>query len=150
MRFGALALFVSLCLPLAAQQRVDARNMYERVLAIVPMVGSGTMSDPVRPAHAPLPGAPVVAASSVMAASGSTPTAALRPGIIAYSYVLSDDGKFALVEFVAVDRGAFRALLADTTVQTFLKGRDTHDTALAAFLKYKQNFTFDMLGAIVP
>jgi hypothetical protein len=149
MRIGALTLFVSLCLPLAAQHRVDPRNMYERVLAIVPLVGSGTMSDPVRPAYAPLPGASAVT-PSITTASGSTPTAALRPGIVAYSYLLSDDGKFALVEFVAVDRGAFKALLADTTITAFLKGRDSAADVLTEFQKYKKGFTLDQLRTVVP
>jgi len=81
--------------------------MYERVLAVVPMVGSGTLADPIRPAYAPLPTTSAITNPVLTAAStpGVTP---LRQGIIAFSYVMSDDGKLALVEFVAVDRGAFR------------------------------------------
>jgi len=32
-----------------AQHRVDAGSMYARIYAIVPMVGSGSWNDPVRP-----------------------------------------------------------------------------------------------------
>ena len=142
----ALLIFCALA---AAQHRIDPRNMYERVLAVVPLVGSGTMSDPIRPEYAPVPGASTVV-QAVTTASGSTPVAAQRPGIIAFSYVVSDDGKFALAEFVAVDRGAFSGLLADTSVKAFLKGRDSINDAVTEFLKHKANFTLDMLGAIVP
>ena len=62
------------------------RNTHERVLAVVPMVGSGTPDDPRRPMYAPVPGG-----------------APSREGIIAFTYQVSDDGKFALVEFVAHD-----------------------------------------------
>jgi hypothetical protein len=37
------------------QQRVDPTMTYHRVLAIVPLVGSGTSADPVRPMFAPTP-----------------------------------------------------------------------------------------------
>lgn len=83
----------------SGQPRVDPRNMYERVLAIVPLVGAGTAADPQRPKHAPLPNA-------------VDPTS--RTGILGYMYVLSDDGKFALVEYVARDRSAFATILEDS------------------------------------
>ena len=83
------------------------------------------MSDPVCSAYAPSSGAPA-AEPSVTTLSGSTPTAVLCPGIVAHRYVLSDDGNFALVEFVAVDRGALKPSLADTTVQVFLKAATVH------------------------
>src|SRR5713226_5098147 len=84
---------------LFSQQRVDSRNTYSRLLCVVPMVGKGTWSDPKRPMYAPLPGA---------APSTS------RSGILGFVHQLSDDGQVALVEFVAKDRSAFRAILADT------------------------------------
>jgi len=136
-----------------AQHRVDSRNLYERVLAVVPMIGSGTIADPIRPAYAPVPGTSPIAtpvATDVTSTAGSPGLIPPRQGILAYSYVTSDDGKFALVELVAADRAAFKDLFADTTVTTFLKGRDSIDTAVAAFSKLKTNFTLDMLGAIVP
>jgi hypothetical protein len=124
---------VSSCL--FAQQRVDPRNMYERVLAVVPLVGSGTLSDPIRPMYAPAPSALV---------PGS------RTGILAYTHVLSDDGKLALVEYVAADRSAFQNILADTTIKAFLKGRDKREDALAEFLKHKKDFDFTNFGVRMP
>lgn len=140
-----------ICASLNAQRRVDSRNMYQRVLAVVPMVGSGTLSDPMRPEYAPIPAASALTQSSANAPiSPSDPTPNLRQGIIAFSYVVSDDGKSALAEFVAVDLSAFKDLLADTTVKSFLKGRDSIADAVSAFQNYKQNFTLDQLGSIVP
>jgi len=144
-----LLALVFVCALAPAQHRVDSRNLYERVLAVVPMVGSGTLSDPVRPAYAPLPAASAIT-NPIPTGATSNGVIPLRQGIIAFSYVTSDDGKLALVEFVAADRGAFKDLLADTTVKAFLKGRDSIDDAVAEFLKHKANFTLDQLGAIVP
>jgi hypothetical protein len=70
--------------PVDGQPRVDARNSYERVLAVVPPIGSGTHDDPIRPKFAP--------ARNAIDTVG-------RTGIFAYTYVLSDDGKFALAEY---------------------------------------------------
>jgi len=58
----------------------------------------------------------------------------------AYHFEVSDDGTLALVEFVARDRSAFKALLADSTVTAFLRGQ--HDLAgiVAAFTALKKDF----------
>jgi hypothetical protein len=128
-----------LCAPLAAQQRVDPRNMYERVLCVVPMVGAGTPDDPRRPQYAPLPPAP-----------GTPPS---RDGIIAFSYQVSDDGMFALVELVAVDRKAFKEVLADVNpnVKAFVKGQHQRADIESEFKKLKKDFSLDKFpGAMVP
>src|SRR5437016_932515 len=82
---------------LVAQRRVDRGNLYERAMCIVPMVGSGSPADSRRPAYVPLPAAP------------GAPTS--PNGIIGFSYQMSDDGQFALLELVARDRSAFNAVL---------------------------------------
>jgi hypothetical protein len=76
-----------------SQQQVDRTHSYHRILAIVPLTGSGTAADPKRPTFAPAP----------------TASAQDRGGIIAWQYQVSDDGTMAIVELVAADRGAFRA-----------------------------------------
>jgi hypothetical protein len=93
MKIGTIVATISVALaaltPLvSAQPRVDSRNMYERILTIVPLQGAGTPEDPRRPMYAP---APATLKSAV----------ATRTGIIGYTHVLSDDGKYALVEFIA-------------------------------------------------
>jgi hypothetical protein len=121
-----------------AQQRVDLRNTYERLLMVVPMVGAGTYADPRRPLYAPLPPARGVAPS--------------RDGIIAFSYQISDDGRFALAEFVARDRAGFKQILSDqrADVKLFEKGKAKRADIEAEFRKHKKNFDFDRFGARVP
>jgi hypothetical protein len=88
--------------PALAQRRVHPRNLYERLVCVVEMTGSGlTADDPRRPMFAPLPPAP-----------GEEPK---RNGIIAFTYIESDDGRYALVEFVALDRSAFAEILPRRT-----------------------------------
>jgi hypothetical protein len=70
------------------------------------MTGAGTNADPKRPAYAPL--------------TRTSPTAP-QSGIIAYSHQVSDDGKYALVEYVARDRSAFAPILADKSIKVFVK-----------------------------
>lgn len=123
-----------------AQPRVDARNMYERVLAIVPMVGKGTLEDPKRPLYAPAP---------------YTKASTDRTGILGFTFVLSDDGRFALVEFVARDRSAFQGILSDaktpaSNVQAFVKGVDKREDAEAVFKRFKKDFDITTFGVRMP
>jgi hypothetical protein len=140
-----------------AQPRVDPRNMYERVIVIVPMIGQGTETDPRRPMYAPVvseaatsPSATV--SSSTPAPSAPTPATPLlgSPDIIGYAMVESDDGTSAIVEFVARNRAVFQNILADTTIKVFLKGRDSRQLAEAAFQKLKPTFSIQSFGVKVP
>src|SRR5258708_3481370 len=114
-----------------AQKKVDARLTYERVWAVVPMVGAGTLADPKRPMYVPRPFALSTAS---------------RTGILGYIQLMSDDGKSALVEFVARDRSAFTDILADKTIKAFLKGRDKREDVEAEFKKQKKDFDFTSFG----
>jgi hypothetical protein len=105
--------------------RVDSGSAYERCYAIVPVIGSGTMADPRRPLYAPAPG---------------DVHPEKHTGILGYHFELSDNGQFALVEFVAVDRTAFQALLSDSTVQSFVRGTNTLSNVVAAFQLLKKDF----------
>jgi hypothetical protein len=107
--------------------------MYERVMAIVPLTGKGTFDDPKRPMYAPTPAELHTAAAT-------------RTGILGFTHVMSDDGQFALVEFVARDRSAFQRILADSSVKTFLRGRDKREDMEAEFLKHKKDFDFAHFG----
>jgi hypothetical protein len=113
--------------------------MYERVMMIVPMTGTGSFEDPVRPMYTPLPSAFKAAAAS-----------RTHTGILGFTYVLSDDGQHALVEFVAKDRAAFQQILADSTVKSFLKGRDNREDIETEFKKYKKDFDFTHFGVRMP
>jgi hypothetical protein len=128
-----LALLSGVTTQLTAQPRVDARNMYERVMAVVPMIGKGTFDDPKRPMYAPTPSELHLATTT-------------RRGILGFTQVLSDDGQFALVEFVARDRSAFQQMLADPSIKTFVRGRDKREDMEAEFLKHKKDFDFTKFG----
>jgi len=126
------ALFV-LAAALAAQQRVDPRWNYHRVIAVLPMQGSGTAADPLRPKHAPAPG--------VLS----------RAGIVAFTFEFSDDGQLAIAEFVAVDRPRLAEVLADTApgVLVFEKGVVPKATIEAAIKPFRKDFSLDTFGVPV-
>lgn len=115
-------------------RRLAPENAYARVYAIVPIIGAGTMADPRRPMF--VPGPPT--ATTAM-------TAVDRTGIIAFQFQESDDGKFALAEFVTVARSGLAPILTSTNpnVIFFERGQHTRQEIETAFQKYKKNFTFD-------
>lgn len=131
-----VALFV--CLTAFAQsRRVAAANQHERLIAIVPMVGSGaSMEDPKRPMFAPLPGE---------MAPGS------RTGIIAFHFIPSDNGQFAIVELIARDKAAFHDILSttDPRVKVFLRGRDHAAALLLAIRAIRKDFDLQSFGQVV-
>jgi hypothetical protein len=121
--------------PTYSQRRVDPKNTYARVICVVPMVGAGTAADPKRPQYAPWPPLPPDA----------------QTGIIAYSQQMSDDGKLALVEFVARNRSAFQAILNDKTIAAvFEKGKANKATIESALKRYKKDFDLDKFGTVMP
>jgi hypothetical protein len=120
---------------LTAQRRVDPKNTYVRVIGVVPHIGSGTAADPRRPQYAP---APVTAPNQPL------------PAIIGYTHQISDDGKYALVEYVARDMSAFQAILNDKTITVFIKGKDKKTDIEAALKKYKKDFDLDKFGLVMP
>ncbi len=135
MRLYSIAAFAAVSLSIAvpnafAQNVVAPQNRYERLICVVPIVGKGTPDDPKRPLYAPL---------------HSKLNAASRTAIMAYTHVTSDDGKFALVQFAARDRAAFKDILADKSVKAFLNGRDKREDVESELKKYKADFDFKHL-----
>ncbi len=112
-----------------SQRPVSPTQTYHRVLAIVPLAGSGTHDDPIRPMFAPAPSAAPVS----------------RTGIIAYQHQVTDDGKMAIVEFVAPTRAAFAELFAsqDPSVKVFEVGQHSQAEIQAAFQQVKASFNFN-------
>ncbi len=131
LRFASLVLVVaaSLC----AQSRVDPRYTYHRVIAVVPLVGSGTAEDPIRAKYAP--------ASHEAKAPGS--------GIIAFAAERSDDGKLAIVELVAVERATLGPILADSSILVFEKGVAQAATIEAAIKPHRKDFSLQNFGVVV-
>jgi hypothetical protein len=132
---SGLLLLILFLTPVLAQQRVDPKNLYVRVICIQPMIGKGTSEDPRRPALVPKPG-----------------VKASIEGILGYSYQSSDDGKWALVEYVARNREALLPLLEETkfTVKSFEKGKYSRSAIEKELRRYKQDFDLDTLGVSVP
>src|SRR5260370_15611393 len=95
----------------SGQRKVDPKTTYGRIICVVPMIGSGKPNDPRRPQYAPWP-------------PPSSPQARSRSTILAFTHQVSDDGKSALLELVALDRSAFQAILNDKQVKVFVKGTD--------------------------
>jgi hypothetical protein len=138
LRFAA---FVALCAalsPVFPQHKVAMRNMYERLLLVVPMVGAGTPEDPRRPMFAPVPPGP-----------GAPPSST---GIVAFAFQESDDGQYAVVEMVARDRAAFREILTSNRadVKVFQKGKDNKDDIVREFRKHRKDFDFTRFGVSIP
>lgn len=127
-----------LAAPSLAQQPVDPHNLHERVLCVVPIVGSGTMEDPRRPMYAPLPPKAGEARS--------------RADIHSFTWLESDDGRFALVEFVALDRIAFAAIYAEgrSDVKVFEKGKARRQDIEGEFRKHRKDFDLDRFVARMP
>ena len=132
-----LLLSIVCCLPGWSQRRVDPRNTYERLYAVVGKTGSGTLKDPYRPMFAPLP-------SQLDVKNGT--------GIIAYSFQVSDDGKYMLVEFVARTRDAFKAIVSskEPGVQTFVKSETPQATIETQFKLLKKDFDINKFGVRMP
>lgn len=144
-----------------AQPAVSPRNSYERILVVLPLIGSGTPADPLRPSLIPAPGSATPNILNLPAAptSGGSATAipvgtgggpsAPQNQILGYTWVPSDDGKFALTEIVMRDRTAFPAIMALPGVTAFVKGVNKLADVVTAFQQYKKDFDPTKFGAWV-
>jgi hypothetical protein len=143
-----------------AQPPVSPRNSYERILVILPIIGSGTPADPQRPSLIPAPGGSTanilnISVSAPVTGTGVTATpVAGGPSyqqnlILGYTWVPSDDGKFALTEIVMRDRSAFPAIMALPGVTAFIKGVNKLADIQAAFQQYKKDFDPTKFGVWV-
>jgi hypothetical protein len=121
--------------PLYPRTRVSPANNYERLIAIVPMIGTGSAEDPRRPQFTPANG-----------------VAGNRQGLIGFSFQLSDDENYALVEFVAMNRAAFRNILAGAKngLQVFERGKFKKEDLAAAWSAYKKDFNLETSGVNLP
>ena len=108
-----------------SQDRVDARSRYERVLAVVPLVGTGNGADARRPLHAPERLSPA--------------------GIIAWSCQPADTSALAVCEFVARDRKALLPILNDSRIagRVFDKTRSAKADIEREIRKHKRDFDLE-------
>jgi hypothetical protein len=111
-------------------QGVDLRHLHERILAVVPLTGAGTYADPKRPLFAP-----------------TTTDDQAASGIISYEWAPSDDGQYAIVEFVAKDRSALTKIANDARVlKAFEKGKVKKDDVEKELKRYRKDFKFEKDG----
>ncbi len=131
--------FIVLCAALVShgQYHVSPRNLYQRVYAVVPMVGDGTYENPRRP---------MFTANRAAARSRGSAEA----GTISYSYQVSDNGRLALVEFVARDKEALRQILSSGRgdVKVFHKGTASRPQIEQEFQKHRKAFDWSKFGAL--
>ena len=117
-----------------AQFRQPPPNLYFRVFAIVPYTGKGTWADPKRPMFAPL-------ASEI----GRD-----KSGILAYYHESTDDGKSAVVVFVAANRSALQPLLSNPAVQAFEQGKLPRAQVEQALKAVRRDFDWQRFAVRVP
>jgi hypothetical protein len=99
----------------------------ERLVAVVPLVGEGTPDDPRRPLFAPKPGE--------------------KSPIEGYSWEPTDDGRFAIVEFVAGSAADLDGIANDArTVKAFRKGRGKKSDVERELRKFKRDFRTGLPG----
>jgi len=112
---------------------IPVHSSMERCFAVVPLIGTGTVQDPIRPMFVPANG---------LTSARIAGREAL--GIISYSYQMSDDGKSALVEFVSTNREGLREILESRAagVQVFEQGRSSKTEVETVFKARKRDFDF--------
>jgi hypothetical protein len=126
--FGLMALSCSVSGVVLAQPHVDSRNVGERMIVVVPIVGSGTYDDPKRPLFVPASMAEMVNGTSLHA----------------FQWEPSDDGRFAIVEFATRDRATLDAVAAEPrVVKSFQKGIHKRNDIERELQKYKKDFRLD-------
>lgn len=118
---------------LSAQRRADPRYSFHRVIAVVPLVGSGTADDPIRGKYVPT------------AQTAGPP----GTGIIAFALQLTDDGTHAIVELVAVQRATLAPVLADHSIQAFEKGVAKTADIESAIKPFRKDFSLQTFGVAV-
>jgi hypothetical protein len=120
----AIILGQSLTSP-AQFRKVDPTLTHDRIIAIVPIIGSGTARDPKHPMFSDL------------------------PGLTGFIAELSDDGRFALVEFAVKDRSRLDTLAASGQ-RLARKDSPAKDALLEDFKQYKRTFKPERFGVAIP
>jgi hypothetical protein len=114
------------------QHAVDPAQRYHRLICLVHLTGTGTLTDPIRPEFVP--------DEEERGRLG-------RAGIIAWGFQVTDDGKMAIVHLVSPDRRAFARILADQRpeIRVFELGKHDRSVIETEMRKYKRDFDLDTL-----
>ena len=122
---------------------VPTTTSFERIYAIVPLIGKGTHDDPTRPMFVPADGTASRNQPSIVERNQAG-FAKPRTGIVAYTAIPTDDGRAMIVEFVSMDRAGLREILESRTpgVQVFERGRQPQAAVEAVFKARRKDFDF--------
>ena len=133
------ALTVVLCLNAASQPGGNLK--FQRVIAVVPMIGSGTYDDPKRPMFCPSP------REMAAATAGGK-----RPWLLSYRFELGDDGQTAIVEFTAPDRASLNVVLqsTDARVTIYEPNKISLDNLKQALQKLEATFDLERFHGGYP
>jgi len=109
----------------------------ERMIVVAPLVGAGTVEDPVRPLGMPARGLPA--------------------GVLGMTYVLSDNQKLAIVEITALKRAAIAAVAQTLSasaqaaqVRTFQPHLHSAAEVETAIRAVKKDFKLDAFREVRP
>ena len=125
MKLLLFAALPALLLGQAQFRKVDPQLTHDRIIAIVPIIGTGTTNDPKRPQYTD------------------------APGLTGFTAELSDDGRHALVEFVAKDRKLLD-IIANSGQRLERKESFTKDSIYEDFKRYKKSFKQERFGLALP
>jgi len=122
-----------------SQPKVDPGHLYERWICVVPMTGTGTYDDPRRPGL-PLP------------VSHDEEGAPNHLDLLSFTYQLSDDGRFALVELAARNRETLLNILPfiHPGTRIFEKGKHQRADLIRELRKFKKDFLPQPWGVRLP
>ncbi len=115
------------------RRAVSPRNVNTHVITVVPMTGAGPYSDPKRPMYLP----------------AARPSVSNRADILGFTWVPSDDGKSAIVEYVAANKAALQQIYGDKNLNIFEKGKNGKDEIEAEMKKYRKKFSLNEFGVTV-
>ncbi len=124
-----------------AKAAIEATNAANAAAAAAAQAAGGSKSTPTANGVA-VPTPPTTTQTPNPVAVTPPTTAALRPGILAWSMQKSDDGKMAILHLVAADHHAFDAILADkrSEVRVFEIGKDSKDSIEKELKKFRKDF----------
>ena len=71
-------------------------------------------------------------------------------GITGFFFQPSDDGKFAVVEFVSRNRGAFQILFNDKTIKIFEEDKQSKASIEAAVKPFRKDFDLGKFAMVMP
>ena len=103
------------------------------------------------PPQTPVQGPKAAVGTPQQPITSGPPAMSPRPGYLAWSMQISDDGKMAIIQIAAADHHAFDSILADTRpeIRVFEIGKDSASTIEKELQKFKKNFDLENFQVVV-